>query len=259
MAKDANIVIPAGRVYFNPKKTDGSGDYEGLRYFAQTTGFAITASSENLTVDDSDGAIAERIRDIPIRVTRSGRMTGRDISPDNVALFIVGGVSDVTQDGTPVADEAIAVQPGRFYQLGASAANPGGVRNVSAVDVQDETDTTTYVEGSDYVVHAEIGLLEILEGGTISEETLHVDYTPASETRSRVASHNDAPREGELRFFADNTDGDASDVFIPAVRLTPDGELALKGRDNPVEMAFAISVQKRDGFEQVYVDGRAAG
>ncbi|MBB3231704.1 hypothetical protein [Halomonas stenophila] len=258
MAKDANIVIPAGKCYFNPKKADGSG-YEGLRYFAQTPAFAITAQSESITVDDSDGAIAEQIRDIPIRVTRSGRMTGRDINPDNLALFIVGDVSDVTQDGTVVTDEAIAVQPGRFYQLGASTANPGGVRNVSAVDVQDETDTTTYVAGTDYVVHAEIGLLEILEGGTIAEETLHVDYTPAAETRSRVASHNESPREGELRFYADNTDGDASDVFIPGVRLTPDGELALKGRDNPVEMAFNLAVQKRDGYAQVYIDGRAAG
>lgn len=258
MAKDANIVIPAGHVYFNPKKADGTG-YEGLRLFAQTPGFAISAQSENIEVYDSDGGIAEKIRDIPIRVTRSGRMTGRDISPDNVALFLVGAVSDVTQDGTPVADEAIDVMPGRFYQLGASAANPGGVRNVSAIDVQDETDTTTYVAGTDYKLHAEIGLLEILEGGTISEETLHVDYTPATETRSRVASHNNSPREGELRFYADNTDGDASDVFIPEVRLTPDGELALKGRDNPVELAFSLAVQKRNGYEQIYVDGRAAG
>lgn len=254
--KPVNIVVGSGKILFNPRNADGS--YQGFRYLAETPGFTVTAQSETLSVDGSDGPIAERIRDIPFRITRSGRMSLRDMDPENYALFIIGDLTMVTQTSTPVVDEVISVQPGRFYQLGASASNPGGVRNVSNVDVQDETDTTTYAAGTDYKVHAEIGMIEILEGGSIGEETLHVDYTPAAESRSRVASHQQGPARGELKFIADNTEGDPGDVFFPDCTLTPDGELPFKSRQNPMEMPFNIAVSTRTGYAQVYIDGRAA-
>ncbi|MDC8804215.1 hypothetical protein PRZ61_12260 [Halomonas pacifica] len=254
ISKPVNIVVGSGKILFNPLV---DGVYQGFRYLAETPGFTLTVQSESLQVDGSDGPIAERIRDIPIRVTRSGRMSLRDISPENQGLFIIGDAAEVNQASTPVVDEAIAVQPGRFYQLGTSI-NPTGVRNVTAVDVQDETDTTTYVADTDYKVHAEMGMIEILEGGAIGSETLHVDYTPAAETRTQVTSHQQKPAEGEFKFVADNTEGSPSDVFLPRVTLTPDGELPFKSRENPLEAAFNILVQTRSGFAQAYIDGRAA-
>tara|TARA_R110002051_G_scaffold218812_1_gene282633 strand:- start:573 stop:1337 length:765 start_codon:yes stop_codon:yes gene_type:complete len=251
----ANITVGSGRIYFNPLV---DGVYQGYRYLAETPGFTVTAQSESLQIDGSDGPVAERIRDVPIRVTRSGRVSCRDISPDNLALFVVGAMTQVEQTSDPVTDEEHAVRPGRFYQLGASATNPGGVRNVTAVELTDEAGATTYVADTDYTLHAEIGMVEILTGGDISEETIHADYTPAAETRSRVATHQQSPAEGEFKFVADNTEGAPNDVYFPRIRLAPDGELPMKSRENPVEMAFMIMVQTRDGYAQAYIDGRAA-
>ncbi|MGM0913761.1 MAG: hypothetical protein ACQEXC_00445 [Pseudomonadota bacterium] len=256
MSRNLNVVVPAGKVYFNPRRPDGS--YEGYRYLAETPAFTLTAQGETLEVWGSDDGIAEKLHDIPIRVNRSGRTTVRDMNAENYALFLIGAASTVNQTDTPVVDEAHDVMPGRFYQLGASTSNPGGVRNVSAVTVADTTDTTTYVEGTDYVMHAEIGMLEILEAGAIGEETIHVDYTPAVETRDRVTSHQLGAREGEVKFVANNTQGENRDIYIPAARLTPDGELPMKSRENPQEMPLIVAVQTRDGYAQVYVDGRAA-
>ncbi|MDW7746586.1 hypothetical protein [Halomonas sp.] len=256
MTRNLNVVVPAGKVYFNPRREDGT--YEGYRYLAETPAFTITAQGETLPVDGSDGPTAERLFDVPIRVSRSGRTTLRDMNAENYALFMMGEASEVSQTDTPVTDEAHAVMPGRFYQLGASTDNPGGVRNVSAVDVQDETDTTTYVAGTDYVVHAEIGMLEILEDGTITEETIHVDYTPAAETRDRVTTNQLGARRGEVKFVANNTEGQNRDIYIPEARLSPDGELPMKSRENPQEMPLIVAVQTRDGYAQLYVDGRAA-
>lgn len=256
MSRNLNVVVPAGKVYFNPRKEDGT--YEGYRYLAETPAFTITAQGETLPVDGSDGPTAERLFDVPIRVSRSGRTTLRDMNAENYALFMMGEVSEVTQEDTPVTDEAHDVMPGRFYQLGASSDNPGGVRNVSSVTVADETDATTYVEDEDYVVHAEIGMIEILEDGEIGEETLHVDYTPAAETRDRVTTHQAGAQRGEVRFVANNTEGKNRDIYIPEARLSPDGELPMKSRENPQEMPLTIAVQTRDGYAQLYVDGRAA-
>lgn len=255
ISKPANIVIGSGKVFFNPL-VDGA--YQGFRYLAETPGFTLAAQSESLAVDGSDSGIAERILNVPIRVTRSGRLTLRDIDPENWALFVIGDTSEVTQAATPVVDESHDVMPGRFYQLGASAANPGGVRNVSAVEVTDSGAVTTYVLDTDYKLHAEIGMIEILASGSIGTEEVLVDYTPAAETRSRVTSHQKGPAQGEVKFVADNTEGSPSDVYMPDAWLTPDGEAAMKSRENPQEMAFALNLQARDGYAQVYVDGRAA-
>lgn len=255
VTKPVNIVIGSGILMFNPLV---DGVYQGYRYLAETPGFTLSAQSESLAVDGSDGPVAERIRNVPIRITRSGRMTVRDMAPENHALFVIGDASEVEQTSTPVVDESLDVMPGRFYQLGASTANPGGVRNVSAVDVQDSGAVTTFVAGTDYKVHAEIGMIEILASGTITAETILVDYTPAAETRSRVTSTQNSPAQGELRFYAHNTEGAPNDVFMPDVWLTPDGEAPFKSRENPMELAFALQLQTRDDYAQVYVDGRAA-
>jgi hypothetical protein len=256
MSTTRNIVVGSGRIYFNPQE---NGSFTGLRYLAETPGFSLGAQSDTVQVDSSDGPIAERLVDVPIRVTRSGRLGLRNVIEDNIAMFFIGAVSDVSQASTPVVDEAHVVRPGRLYQLGASITNPGGVRNVSSVVVTTEDGLTTYVAGTDYTVNAELGMIEILEGGAITaDQIVHVDYTPAAETRKRVATHQLGPARGELRFVADNTTGAPKDILIPMCMLAPDGESEFKSRDNPVEMAFQLLVQSRPGYAQIYVDGRAA-
>ncbi|ATG73681.1 hypothetical protein AN401_07260 [Zobellella denitrificans] len=252
-----HIVIGSGKLFFNRLLDDGT--YEGFIYLAETPGFTLNVTAENLTVDGSDGPIAERIRDIPIRIVRTSTFNCRDFSPENAALFLVGSTGSVAQSNTPVTDEAHTVNQGRFYQLGTSSTNPGGVRNVSAVTVTGAGGTPTYVAGDDYVVHAEMGMLQIVSGGGIANDTaILVDYTPATETRTRVTSHQQRPARGELKFVADNTDGPNQDVLIPHAVLAANGDLALKSREGPIEMPFTLNVQTRTGYAQVYIDGRAA-
>ena len=254
----ANIVLGAGRIYFELENANGvlAG---GERYIAETPGFSITVTPEVLEDWSSDGRIAEKLLDITTQVNRGGTLTVKDVEIQNIALFVAGAKSTVTQASTPVVDEARTAYLDRWIQLGASLSNPGGVRNVSSVVITGTGGTPTYSASTDYELDAVMARFRPIIGGTMTDALpVLVDYTPAAETRARITTDQLGPKTGALRFIADNTAGPNRDVYIPKVQLAPDGELAWKSRDTVLQMGFQLRISTRSGYGQVYVDGRAA-
>lgn len=253
-----NIVVGAGYVYFDEE--DANGVLTGERYIGDTPGFTLNMTSEKIEVDSSDGPVAETLVSLVKKVTRLGNVTLRNIDMDNLATFVMGDTATVTQTATPVADEALTVKQGRYYQLGASTTNPTGVRNVSSVTVDDATGAgTAYTVTDDYIVDAAMGRIYIVPGGGIADDaTIYVDYTPAANSRTRIATNDLGAKRGAIRFMADNTNGTNRDVYIPLCEFGPSGDAAFKDRDNPMELAFELNVLTRTGYEQVYIDGVAA-
>jgi hypothetical protein len=252
-----NIVLGAGYIYFDPE--DANGNLTGETYMAETPGFSLNIATEKLEIESSDTPVAETLVSITTKITRAGSLECRDISNNVLGWFIQGAQSTVSQTGTSVTDEAITVQQGRYYQLGASASNPAGVRNVSSVVIQDVTDTTTYTVTDDYVVNADEGRIYIVEGGAISDDdVLHIDYTVDTSSRVRVTSGGDGAQRGALRFVGDNTVGENRTVYMPQVELAANGDLAFKSRDTALSATFDLNILTRDGYQQVYVDGVAA-
>ena len=255
----ANIVLGAGKVFFELE--DASGVLAGgERYLAETPGFAISVTPETLEDWSSDGRIAEKLLDITTQVNRGGTLTLKDVIADNVALFVAGAKSAVTQSATPVVDEPITLYKDRWVQLGRSLANPTGVRNISAVNISTVAAPTTPLSAvTDYELDSALGRVRLLPGSAVVDATASLaDYTPAAETRDRVASDQLGPKTGALRFIADNTAGTNRDLYIPKVQLAPDGELAWKSRDTVMQMQFQLRISTRAGYAQMYVDGRAA-
>lgn len=255
----AEIVLGAGKIYFEPENTSGvlTG---GERYLAETPGFGVNVTPESLEDWSSDGPVAEKLLDITTKVNRAGTLTLKDALIDNIALFVAGAVSTVTQAATPVVDEPITLYKDRWVQLGRSLSNPTGVRNVSAVNISTVAVPATPLSAvTDYELDAALGRVRLLPGSAVADATPSLaDYTPAANTRSRVASDQLGPKTGALHFIADNTAGPNKDVYIPKVQLSPNGDLAFKSRDTILLMTFDLKVSTRTGYAQMYVDGRAA-
>ena len=255
-------IIGAGRLYFEITNALGvPSDGGGEVYLGDSPGFSLTVESESLEDWSSDGPIAEKDVDVAIRVNRSFSLTTKNISFDNLALFVIGQVADVTQASGSVQAEALdGVQPGRYYQLGAGATNPTGVRGISAVVVEDDTPVTPveFTEGDDYEVDLVLGRIYIVPGGAIAADTnLRVDYTRAANTRSQVTTDNMGAKYGRLRYVEDATFGEPRDVYGPFVQLKPTGELAFKSRDTVQQMGWEVSVQSPPGGgSALYIDGR---
>lgn len=253
-------VLGRGELYFDAM-TPNTTNKTGERFIGNVTAFSLTIESETLDHFDSTQGVREKDDSVLLQINRTGAMTTDNMDTENFALFILGATTTVTQANTPVIDEPInGVLVDRYYQLGVTTGNPSGVRGVSAVTVEDDATPTpaTFVAGTDYVLDAALGRIYVKPGGAITAGTnLRVSYTPASNTRERIATGAGSKIDGGLRFVSQNPKGPVRDVYIPYCSLSPSGELPFIG-DEWQAMTFNIDINKLEGVEAIYIDGRPA-
>ena len=254
----ANIVLGSGKIFFEIEDATTQLLTGGERYLAETPGFSISISPTVLENWSSDGPVAEKNAQVTTQVARGGSLTLRDIIEDNLALFLSGSTSTITQTSGAVVDEAYtAVKADYWYQLGASLANPTGVRGISSVVITGTGGTPTYVAGIDYEIDLVMARFRPITGSAMVGVNVLADYTKAANTRKRITSDQIGPKTGALRFIAENTTGTNRDLYIPRVQLAPNGDLAFKSRDTFQLMSFDLNISTRSGYAQVYLDGRA--
>lgn len=253
-----NYTLGRGELYFNMFKA-GTQSGIGERYLGNTPAVSTTASVQNLDHYNSDRGVKEKDASIALQTDRTGSFTTDHIAPANLALFYFGSTSALSQTAlTDVVETFDGVTPGYFYQLGESVTNPTGVRTLDTVTVTDGATGTpiTYVEGTDYNVNKDLGRVEVISGGGIAADSkIEVTYTTKASTRSVILSGSMSV-EGALRYVANNPKGDDLDHFWPWVKITPNGDFALKG-DDWQAIPFNIEILRKTGYEAVYISGRA--
>lgn len=228
-----------------------------FRYLGNTPEFNLTAEQETLDHMDADHGIKFRDDSITTSSNLEGSIVTDNINQENVALYFTGTTGIVTQaSATGEITNIAAIQFGT-YILGQTAAKPTGVRHIASVVVTDGLVTpVTYVAGVDYVVDAISGTVTFIEGGTIEEgDPAKITYNVGASTRTQVISGNDTI-EGALRFKSFNPKGPKTDYLMPYVRLTPDGDFALKG-DDWLTIPFNLDVLRKGELAAVYADGVA--
>jgi hypothetical protein len=256
MAGKQNYTLGRGKVFFSRFKT-GTQIPMGYRYIGNTPEFSLTISSENLDHFSSDEGIKEKDDSVPLSVSRTGKMTTDNINVDNVAMFFFGESTPITQAAVASADYvAENVLVGMSYRLGVTAQNPVGLRGFDLDGLTVKKGTTALVAGTDYEFNAETGFLTILEGGDVEDgDDVTVNGKILSSTQTRVISGS-SPVEGALMYVANNPKGENIDYILPYVKITPDGDYALKG-DEWQKIPFNIEALKpADGGEAIYAAGR---
>lgn len=133
-----------------------------------------------------------------------------------LAMIFLGDASIVAVTGASVTAEAVTAISGAFVGL--------VYRGVSIVVVQDVTDTTTYVEGTDYNVNYEAGMLEIIAGGGIADtDVLHVDYDYESANYDKILGATQ-PTVKVALFLDGKNQNNGKDSFVDVweATLSPD-------------------------------------
>lgn len=248
-------LIPRGRVYFDP--FDANEQLTGEIALGNCPGITLSISTEKSDHFSSETGLRQKDGSWVIQVDRTGSVSCDNFSPSNASLWLSGTLEKKTQAATPVTGELRNVIPGRQYQLGATAANPLGVRNVSVVTVKDEAGTVTHVAGTDYNLDLETGRIQIIEGGAIVAGKVQFGYTPVAASFESVKSGGKSELSGALRVVSDNATGGNRDWYLPKVTLTPSGDLSLiaEGTD-VVTMEFGLEALKPANGEAIYCDGR---
>ncbi|WOE76321.1 hypothetical protein [Alterisphingorhabdus coralli] len=249
-----NQTLGRGEVHFSKFKP-GTLEPEGFRYLGDTNDFNLTANTEELPYYSMDRGTKVKTKSVTLQVDHNGNFTCTDISLDNLAFFFMGLSLTNTQAGATGVTETIeGVQLGLSYQIGQTAQSLLGVRSVTLNTAT--VGATPLVEGTDYQLDAPRGILTILEGATnvSAGASVELNYDVAAVNVDRTISGN-TQIEGAIRFDAYNAEGDDKDYRMLYVRLSPNGDLALKG-DDWMTTPFNVECLRPPGMEAIYVDGQ---
>lgn len=224
----------------------------------KTTGWYALGSS-TITMETSTEKVQERsaetraselIANMESNISRTLTISTKNMAWDNYVRFLAALESVVTQSATPVTGELHTVKQGAIYQIGQTTTNPFGVQKVSAVTVTSEDGLETYVLGDDYELDSALGLINIVKGGAIVDDSvIKVGYTPSSGTYARVETGDTVSKLYAIRFTSDNNTASGADadrdLYFAKVSLAPDGELPLANTETDfVSIGFKGEVLK---------------
>lgn len=250
-----NQTLGRGKVYVSLFKAGGSGyDPAGFRYIGNTPAFNLTIDNQKLEHFSSDEGIRTKDKSIILETTQTGTLTCDDISLENLALFFFGEFDTASQtSATGEIETMVDVQQGLLYQIGVTDGNPTGVRSITPTTVKVGVTTKTAV--TDYVIDNELGTITIVEGGGIADnDDIIITYDRAAKSRDQVISGTDQV-EGALMYVSANPEGDKMDYLMPYVRLSPNGDFALKS-DEWQQLNLNVEILTRPNREAIYLDGR---
>jgi hypothetical protein len=172
-----------------------------------------------------------------------------------VALFFFGSTSTISQASVASSAEVLpSVKWGHSYKLGQSPTNPAGYFGISLTGFTASAGATPLVEGVDYVMDYDAGLFTLLEASTIAVNgaEVTVTYEVAASSRGRVISGSE-PVEGAMLYLTKNPKGADCTFYMPYVKITPNGDYALKG-DEWQQIPLSLEILKPEGKEAIYRD-----
>ena len=254
--RDQNQTLGRGEVHFAPFKP-GTIIPDGYRYFGDTGEFNLAVKSEDKPYYSMERGVKRKTKSATVQTDQSGTFTCTDINLDNVAFFFLGSMATITQVAAPAQTETLAaIKLGRSYQLGVTEATPIGVRKLTLNTVETGVGPTPLVEDTDYTFDAERGIITFLDdaANVADDADVDLDYDVGATSYDRAIT-GEQQVEGALMFLAYNAEGENIDYRMLYVRLSPNGDLSLKGEDW-MNMPFTVEILKPANGEAIYANGQ---
>jgi hypothetical protein len=247
-----DLVLGRGRLYFS-RFADGTFTPGLEKFFGNVPSVQVSQANTKLDHYNSTQGLKVKNRSVTLQNDMTGTFSTDNVNKDNLALWFLGvNTKETVVAPAPVVGEPHVAELGAFIQLGASAQDPQGLRNVSAVAVKNGAAAITaagnyevdLVKGRIYI---EPDATDILDG-----DALAIDYTPSAGT-SQIVVASGTMIYGQLRFISDNPIGSNKDYFFPYVQITSSGNLDLIA-DTWQAATFAFEALKlNDATERLYI------
>jgi hypothetical protein len=190
---------------------DASGNPMGLEFIGDVSSASLTPNVERSETIENVTGVGGVGSSFMKRASYGLSIALRSIRKDHLAKMLHGVMTDKV--GASVTDEAHIAYLDKFTAL---------VNNkVTTVVVTGTGGTPTYVENTDYIIHADEGMIEFISGGTITDATaVEIDYTYAAQSHVSSSPNN---TEKFLVFAGMNSaDGDKQTrVEVYKVKLDP--------------------------------------
>ena len=255
-----NLTVPRGKVLFARYRpgTQIPGPFKEL---GNTPEFTLSREVSKLSHYGSQAGMKTLDEELTTDSKLTGSLNTDDMRATNMALWFMGTVSTLAQASITATAQNETVDKGDIIQLGRTTLNPAGARKVTVTSVTSNPTGTTYVANTDYLVHAELGLVEILATGSIPNAgPIIINYTAATASSTQIAM-GEVDAEGEMKFVAFNPVGENNDLTLPRVRISPNGDLSmLTDPESPAwqTIGLTITALKKDSLSLAYRNGRPA-
>jgi len=219
-----------GKLYFSERQSDGSDG--ALLYFGRTSGITLSSSIEYKDAYNSEGITQLLGNRLPAKTDVSATFTTDQVDVKSLSIAFKGAEIDVTQ-------AAVTDEPSVVYSVTAGGYVDLGVYNITSMIVMDDTDTTTYAEGTDYNINKNSGLLEIIDGGTIlTGDDLHLTTTYPEYIYTGVAGFKKSVLEGKFVVITETDTVNNYKVIVKRMSVSMDGDFNLKNPDEFTTIPF---------------------
>lgn len=157
---------------------DASGQPKGLDFLGDMATVTLTPSVDKETVTENVSGSSAIGASFTKKVEYQFAMQMRSIKPDHLSVALQSG--NTAKAAGTVTNEPHVGYKGKFIVLKHT--------NVSSVVVTKTGGTPTYTAGTDYIVHADKGMIEIISAGAITDGlALLTDYSHAAQHHLAVA------------------------------------------------------------------------
>lgn len=226
----------------------------GYLYIGNTPSFNLTVNSTNLDHFSSERGVREKDKSIIVETNRMAKFDADDIQMENLAWFFLGSKATLTQtSAAAISETVVGVVQGLSYQLGVTNALPGGSKGIANVVVT--VASTPKVAGTDYLVDLDRGIITVLEGGGIANAaSITVVYDKLAKSYDQVVSGSQSVA-GALQFRSYNPEGKSIDFLMPYVKLTPNGDFALKADNAWQSLPFNVEILTAPARAAIYANG----
>ncbi|MBD3610524.1 MAG: hypothetical protein HUJ30_08245 [Gammaproteobacteria bacterium] len=238
---DSRYFRGQGKLFIGDR--DANGNAVGLQFIGDIGSAELTPNIERgETIENVSGSNAVGASFLK-RAQFNISIAMRSIKAKHLAIAL--HAADSAKTASSVTDEAHTAKLERMSALEHT--------NVSTVVVTGSGGTPTYVENTDYKVHAAEGMIEWLSGGTITEDTATlIDYSYAAQTHIKVEPHN---LEKFLVFAGKNTSDNDKQTRVELYKVKLDPSVASLITDDTVEMPLNGTVMldtMRAASDQLY-------
>jgi len=218
-----------------------NGKFETEEAFGLIDEFSLNISEEELQhISRSCGSVGLADKVVVKKTEILADIVTPEISPKMISRAFKGKLTTTSVPaGTVTAEAVVLTVLDVMYAL--------TVGNVSAVVVKDDTDATTYVESTDYVVNYKTGEIKALTGGSITAgDTVHVNFENHKYDSWTIAAFTEKAATGKLRLKACAIEGMDIEYTFEKITLKLNGSYSVVSAEDFATIALQGTVLADD-------------